>query len=108
MSLRVQVRVARVQLQPLPLNAVAVNPAGSVSTTVTVPLVGRVPIFDTTIVYCAPVCPWVKLPLWLLVRVRSGWARAVFVKVQVSGPSASESKQRRRWSARFAECMPRV
>jgi hypothetical protein len=43
----VQVLVANVQLQPVPLIAVAVKPAGSVSTTVTVPDVDAVPTFDT-------------------------------------------------------------
>ena len=37
--LRVQVRVPSTQLQPVPLIAVAVNPAGRVSVTVTMPLV---------------------------------------------------------------------
>jgi hypothetical protein len=43
--------------QPVPDSAVAVNPAGSVSLTVTVPTVGPVPTFDTVNVYVAPVCP---------------------------------------------------
>src|SRR2546429_402681 len=46
-SERVQVRVARVQLQPVPEIAVAVRPLGSVSDTVTVPLVAPDPEFDT-------------------------------------------------------------
>jgi hypothetical protein len=40
---------------PVPEKAVAVNPAGSVSLTVTVPAVGPVPMFDAVSVYAAPV-----------------------------------------------------
>jgi len=43
----VHVRVASVHDQPVPLIAVAVRPVGSVSVTVTVPLVGPVPEFVT-------------------------------------------------------------
>ena len=43
-SERVQVTVATVQLQPVPLNAVAVNPAGSVSETVTAPELAAFPM----------------------------------------------------------------
>src|SRR6266851_1026489 len=43
----VQVAVATEQLQPEPLSAVAVKPAGSVSTTVTVPAVDAVPALET-------------------------------------------------------------
>ena len=52
--------------------AVAVSPEGSVSTTVTVLLVGAEPLFDTVIVYCALVWPWVKSPVWLFTIVKSG------------------------------------
>ena len=52
--------------------AVAVSPEGSVSTTVTILLVGAEPLFDTVIVYCAPVWPWVKSPVWLFTIVKSG------------------------------------
>jgi len=69
----VQTSVAKVQVQPVPLIAVAVNPVGSVSVTVTVPVVEVDPLFVTVMVYCAPVCPCVKLPTWLFVIVRSGW-----------------------------------
>ena len=30
-----------------------------------------VPMFLGVIVYCAPFCPWVKLPTWVFVTVRS-------------------------------------
>jgi hypothetical protein len=43
--------------------AVAVNPAGRESVTVTVPLVGPPPTFATLIVYVAPVCPTIKAPV---------------------------------------------
>src|SRR5688572_14588400 len=43
-SLLVQLRVASVQLQPIPSNPVAVNPCGNVSVTVTTPAVGPVPL----------------------------------------------------------------
>ena len=46
----VQVSVASVQLQLKPLIAVAVIPAGRVSVTVMVPLVGPPPLFFTVIV----------------------------------------------------------
>ena len=47
---RVQVAVPSTQLHPVPLIAVAVNPAGNVSVTVTVPLLDAVPTFEITIV----------------------------------------------------------
>src|SRR3972149_6323899 len=92
MSGRVQVSVASVQLQSVPLNAVAVSEAGSVSVTVTAPLVGPEPLLVTVMAYVAPVCPWVKLPVWVLVMVRSGnWMTvvgsfAVSLPVLVSPP----------------------
>src|SRR5438552_1874114 len=46
-SLRVQESVAKTQLQPVPAIPLAVRPAGSVSATVTVPLVAPVPEFVT-------------------------------------------------------------
>jgi hypothetical protein len=46
-SLRVQVSVDGVQTQPAPLRAVADNPAGKVSATVTVPVVVPAPLFVT-------------------------------------------------------------
>src|SRR5258708_4759312 len=52
--------------------AVAVNPVGRVSVTVTVPLVGPVPLLLAGVVEDWPICPWVKLTLWVLVMVRSG------------------------------------
>ena len=71
-SLLVQVKVAKVQLQFVPEIAVAVSPVGRVSVIVTVPVVEAVPLFLTVIVYVAPVCPWLKLPVCVLVTVRSG------------------------------------
>src|ERR1051326_144643 len=67
-----QVSVPRVKLQPVPFIDVAVRPAGRVSVTVTVAVVGPRPLLLTMIEYAAPVCPWVKLPVWVLLTVRSG------------------------------------
>lgn len=70
-----QVSVARVQVQPVPLMAVGTSvlfTLGKVSTTVTVPTVGPKPTLLTVIVYCAPVWPRVNVPLWVLVMARSG------------------------------------
>jgi hypothetical protein len=39
------------------------NPVGTVSVTVTVPLVGPAPLFETVAVYVARVCPSVKAPV---------------------------------------------
>jgi hypothetical protein len=63
-AVRVQVRVGRSQLQPVPLMAVRVMPAGGVSTTVTLVLAPafRLLLLVTVIVYAAPACPWKKLP----------------------------------------------
>jgi len=53
-----------VQLQPVPAIEASVKPPGSVSVTVTVPLVAAAPdAFDTVTVYASPLCPCVKLPL---------------------------------------------
>src|SRR5437867_6908055 len=65
------------QVQPVPLMTVAVKRVGSVSATVTVPLVEALPLLVTVMVYCAPVCPCVKLPTWVFVMVRSGWTIVV-------------------------------
>ena len=54
--MRVQVRVGTVQVQPAPESAVIVRPAGGVSVTVTVPLDGELPTFNTVTKY-ANVCP---------------------------------------------------
>ena len=45
-----------------PAMAVAVSPAGKVSATMTVPLVGPPPMFDTVMVYALPVWPGMKVP----------------------------------------------
>ena len=71
-SLRVHGPAGCVHVQPLPANDVGVNPMGTRSPTVTVPLVGAVPEFVTVIVYVAPVSPCVKFPLSVLTMVRSG------------------------------------
>ena len=70
-----------VQVQLVPLIEVAVNPeTGKVSVTVTVSpdRTGPGPALLTVMVYCAPVWPWKKLPLWALSIVRSGaWTMVV-------------------------------
>jgi hypothetical protein len=71
-SLRVQERGVRLQLHPAPESAVALNPEGRESVSVTVPDVGPVPTFDTAIVYVAPLWPRVNEPVWLFATVRSG------------------------------------
>jgi hypothetical protein len=58
----VTVAPASLQVQPVPLAALYVRPVGSVSTTVSVPVVGDVPLLLTAIVY-VPVEPTVKLPV---------------------------------------------
>ena len=70
------VNVASVQLQPDPLIAVAVSPVGSVSVTLTVPVVATPPLLVTLMVYVAPVCPCVKFPMCVFVIVKSAGARA--------------------------------
>ena len=70
-----QVSVARVQVQPVPLMSVGTRvftTLGKVSTTVTVPVVGPKPTLLTVIVYCAPVCPRVNCPTCVLVIARPG------------------------------------
>lgn len=72
--MRVQVSVARVQVQPAPPIAVGTSvcsTSGKVSTTVTVPMVG--PAFGsslTMMVYVAPICRRSKSPLWVLEMLR--------------------------------------
>ena len=56
------VRVATVQVQPEPESAVTVRPAGGVSVTVTVPLVGEPPTFVTLTVKVTG-CPGRRTPL---------------------------------------------
>jgi hypothetical protein len=49
----------------------SVKPEGSVSVTVTAPLVGPVPATCCTVtVYVAPVWPWVKLPVCVEATLR--------------------------------------
>jgi hypothetical protein len=81
----VQVTVcpAELHVQPVPLAALNVRPVGSVSVTVTVPVVGDVPVLLTVIVY-APVAPIVKLPVWLL-AIASVGVTTVVGSVAVGG-----------------------
>ena len=51
------------QVQPVPTIETSVIPVGTVSTTVTVPLVGdALAAFEIVTVYVAPFCPCVKFP----------------------------------------------
>jgi hypothetical protein len=59
-------------VQPVPAIETRVKPDGTVSVTVTVPVVAAVPVFDTVTVYVAFCCPWLKLPVCVLVIVRTG------------------------------------
>jgi hypothetical protein len=58
-------------VQPLPLAALNVSPAGSVSTIVTVPKVAAVPVLLTAIAY-VPVWPIVNVPLCVFVTASTG------------------------------------
>jgi len=78
----VQLTVATTHVQPVPVIAVVVRLAGNVSMTVTVPAVGPGPMLFAVNVYVAPVSPRPKLPVWLLVIVRSG-ARTLIEAVAV-------------------------
>jgi hypothetical protein len=57
--------------QPVPLAALKVKPAGSVSVTLIVPDVAAVPVLLTAIVY-VPVPPTVKVPVWVFVIESTG------------------------------------
>src|SRR6266567_3962442 len=72
MSLRVQGPDGCVHVQPIPLIAVALRPAGNTSVTVTAPEVDPVPELPTVRIYVATVWPCVKLPLCVLLIVRLG------------------------------------
>ena len=72
------------QDQPVPDMDVAVRPLGKVSVTVTVPVVEADPLLLTVIVYVAPVCPCVKLPVWVFVIARSGTAIVAVGSLTVS------------------------
>jgi len=58
-SVRVHVRLANVQLHPVPLRAVAVNPGTRVIVSVTAPLVAELPKFKIEVLKVIPVAPWV-------------------------------------------------
>ena len=66
-------QLAATHVQPVPASDTSVNPAGTVSVTVTVPLVGPAfAPFDTVTVYVAPCCPCVKFPMCDFAMARSG------------------------------------
>ena len=45
------------QVQPVPVIEATDNPVGGVSVTVTVPVVGAFPVFETVTLYVASGCP---------------------------------------------------
>ena len=59
------------QFQFGPPIAVAVNAAGKVSVTVTLPEVAAAPLLVAVMLYVAPVCPWAKFPYPGSLRVRT-------------------------------------
>src|SRR5579871_337291 len=65
-SVRVHTSVPSTHVQPEPEIAVAVRPGGSVSLTVTMPLVAAVPTLLTISVYVLPVSPSRNTPVWFL------------------------------------------
>jgi hypothetical protein len=65
-----------VHVQPVPVAALKVNPAGNVSVTVIVPEVADVPVLLTAIVY-VPVVPIVKLPACVLAIAKTGCVTVV-------------------------------
>src|SRR5205807_941929 len=72
-SLRVQVLLPLGHVHPVPLIDTSVSPAGTVSVTVTVPLVGAAATALLTVTeYVAPICPCVKLPLCVLETLTTG------------------------------------
>jgi hypothetical protein len=73
---QVALRAEPLQVQPVPVAALNVKPVGSASVTVTVPVVGDVPVLLTPIAY-VPVAPIVKLPVWLLAMASTGARTAV-------------------------------
>jgi hypothetical protein len=89
----VQVSVASVQVQPVPLSAVGTGgftTAGKVSITVTVPVVGPKPTLLTVIVQTAPVWPRVNVPLWVLVMARSGALTSIVAVAWLPEPALLE------------------
>jgi hypothetical protein len=67
-----------VHVQPDPAIDTSVKPAGTVSLTVTTPLVGTAPAwFDSVNVYVAPIWPKVKLPVCVFVTARTGVVNVV-------------------------------
>ena len=85
-----QVSVASVQVQPVPLMSVGTGgfcTFGKVSTTLTVPTVGPKPTLLTVIVHTAPVWPRVNVPLWVLVMARSGASTSIVAVAWLPEPA---------------------
>jgi len=91
----VHVRVASVQVQPVPLRAVGtilcgLPMTGRLSTTVTVPTVGPNPTLLTVMMYCAPVWPRWNVPVWVLVMARSGALTSIVAVAWLPEPALVE------------------
>ena len=68
-------------VHPVPNIDTSVIPAGTVSVTVTVPLVGPAPaVLDTVTVYCAFCWPGVKLPLCVFEMLSTGGFTVITVE----------------------------
>jgi hypothetical protein len=68
----VQVVPPLAHVQPVPAIETSVNPLGTASVTVTVPLVGPAAAALLTVTeYVAPFCPCVKLPVCVLVMLKA-------------------------------------
>src|SRR5262245_52403145 len=70
------------QVQPFPVAVVGVNPVGSASATVTVPLVAAAPLFDTVSVK-PPVAPRWNVPALAVFEIVRSDAGAVVFTVAV-------------------------
>ena len=67
-------------VHPLPAIDTRVIPDGTVSVTITGPLVGPAPaVFDTTTLYIAPFCPCAKLPVCPFHILSTGGFRRIVV-----------------------------
>src|SRR5215475_4367741 len=76
------VALGSVQVHPAPPHDVGVNPAGGMSVTVTVPIVGPISTFATVIMNESPTSPGRKIDECVLKIVRSaGCTRTVAVAV---------------------------
>ena len=69
-------------VHPVPAIETSVKPAGTVSVTVTVPLVGAAATLLLTVtVYVAPFCPCVKFEAWVFVIPSDGEPQEPIVRI---------------------------